>query len=235
MRDEVLEKIRNLNKKYEANDSNGLMIGDYNFLIIEGRIPILLSAPHAVRSVRDRIIKPSDIYTGSIVEYLCLKLNTFGIIRSCNMGDDPNYDMNGYGLAYKKAICYLVERYGIICLIDIHGCGDLYSFDIDIGINNSKNINYYDSLLYLIYKTLSEIGKVTIDAKFKASNMTNISRYVHEVTKVSCYQLEISKELRTKKTKLLLETLEKMILEYLRVYNAIARERKGKERHLFKA
>ena len=37
------------------------------FLVLPGKLPVLVTAPHAVRYCRQRKIKPSDQFTGSIV------------------------------------------------------------------------------------------------------------------------------------------------------------------------
>lgn len=51
---EKLKYIKELNEKYRANNSNGISSSNINFKIINGRLPILLSAPHAVRQKQKR-------------------------------------------------------------------------------------------------------------------------------------------------------------------------------------
>ena len=108
--------------------------------------------------------------TGAIVEYLCDKFDTFGIIRTCNLGDDPNFSNDLISLSYKEEIIQLIKKYGIIYLFDIHGCADKYDFDIsqieendyvyilDKSIENESlekfdfyNLYYYDASKNIVY------------------------------------------------------------------------------------
>lgn len=73
----------------------GVDAGSDNFKIIKGDMPILLSAPHAVKQIREGKIKEEDRLTGAIVEYLCIKTGTNGIVRTYNHNDDPNYENTG--------------------------------------------------------------------------------------------------------------------------------------------
>ena len=215
---DIFEEICFYNQKYEANNYNGVMSKKFNFNTFEGDIPILLSAPHAVRATRDGMIKSCDMLTGGIVEYLCNNLGTYGIIRSCNLNDDPNKDSDGFGMQYKEAINLMIKKYGIVTLIDFHGCGDNHGFDVDIGTNFGKNINYFDDSLSCIVNGLNGIGKIMIDARFRASGEANISRYIHETSRITCYQIELSNRLRVKKTKELIVALSAMIEQLVDYY-----------------
>jgi len=54
--------------------------------------------------------------TGAIVEYLCLKTEVNGIIRTYNLGDDPNFENEGYGLKYKNAMLNRIKEKQIKCV-----------------------------------------------------------------------------------------------------------------------
>ena len=215
--DEIIEKIKELNEKYMPNNQNGIKISNINFKIIEGCKPIILSAPHAVRQNTQDKIKAAERYTGAIVEYLCEKTGANGIIRTCNFGDNPNSENEGYGLKYKNAILNLIEEKDIKCLIDFHGCKDTYGFDFDIGTNNKNNINNKDNYLKLIQEELENVGIVTIDEKFKASKDEVISNYISKHKKVACFQIEISKRMRENNQTLVkvLNQFESLILKLM--------------------
>ena len=102
MADSIFNIIKEDNKKYEKNDYNGKMTSTKDYKVIQGKIPILLSAPHGVKQVRNKKIKWEDAMTGGIVEYLCDTINAFGIIRTCNLNDDPNYNNDSLSLQYKN-------------------------------------------------------------------------------------------------------------------------------------
>ena len=212
---EKLKYIKELNEKYRANNYNGISSSNINFKIIHGRLPILLSAPHAVRQSRNEKTKGADTLTGPIVEFLCERTNANGIIRTFNLDDDPNSENVGYSLAYKNAILKIINEKNIGCIIDIHGCNDNHTFDIDIGTNNGKNINKENNLLSIIYENLAILGNVVIDKEFKASQETTICNYINKKTNTSCFQIELSTSLRKNPDKLLklLNSFEKIIEE----------------------
>lgn len=136
----IATQIEELNEKYKLNNANGFKNNNStNYTIINGNIPILLSAPHAVKQVRDGKVKAEDAYTGGITEYLCKVCSCSGIIRTFNEADDPNIDNTGLGFDYKQQILNTIRQNDIKLLLDIHGCNNSYGFDFCIGTNNRKN------------------------------------------------------------------------------------------------
>ena len=202
-----------LNKKYEMNNYRGFSGKISNLQIIKGNIPILLSAPHSVKHQRRNIIKKADGLTGGIVEYLSIYNDVFGLTRTFDFRDDPNYYNDGYSLKYKEEIIRIINEYAIKYLFDIHGCSNRYNFDIDIGINNYKNITNKDDV-DIIVSHLSKLGKVMIDSKFNASRDEIISKYIHELTGIPCFQIEINHEIRYNKTYELLDSFNELIDDF---------------------
>ena len=201
------DEIYDLNKKYEANNFNGLYNGITNLRIIYGNLPILLSAPHSVKHFRNNQLKRSDGLTGGIVEYLAKYNNTFGITRISNLLDDPNYYNSGISLRYKENCIKLIDKYNINCLLDIHGCKDSHPFDIDIGTSN------YNEELDIIYRYLSNLGKVEVNKLFKASHKENVTRYVQNQSGIPCFQIELSSNVRFNKTNELVNEFNNIIEE----------------------
>lgn len=175
-----------------------------NFKIINGSIPIILSAPHAVKQNRNGIIKEEDKLTGAIVEYLCTKTGANGIIRTCNWNDDPNYENKGNALKYKETILQLIKDKNIKLLIDIHGCNNKHGFDIEFGVSNGENINYDNTYLEIFEQNFSKIGKVVIDKEFLAKSEGTVSKFINKNSKIQCIQIEISRKYRKEQ---LIETL----------------------------
>lgn len=207
-----INKIYELNKKYEENDFNGVYHGISNLKIINGNIPVLFSAPHAVKQVRNGIFKRSDGLTGGIVEYLSLNKNIYGITRIHNMLDDPNFYSYGISAEYKRKIVEIIKSNDIKFFFDIHGCSNKHNFSIDIGTNNGIN-TYNSDVLDILLHYFSKFDKVLVDKKFKASAGGNISKYVHEIALIPSFQIEISEEVRFNKTSELMDSLEKIIDE----------------------
>lgn len=191
----------------------GISLDGNNFKIINGTIPIILSAPHAVKQYRDGNIKPEDKLTGAIVEWLCMKTGANGIIRTSNCNDDPNYENSGKSLKYKEAILKLIKDKNIKLLVDIHGCNDRHGFDIELGISHGENINYDNTYLEIFKQNFSKIGKVVIDKKFMAESKENISKFINKNSKIQCIQIEISIKFRKEQLVEMLEVFEDVIKE----------------------
>lgn len=211
---ETLKYINEKNAKYLANNCNGITSdASKNFKILDGKLPILLSAPHAVRQLRNGQVKFADTLTGPIVEFLCEKSGANGIVRTCNMEDDPNSENTGYGLEYKKAILGLAVRKNIKCMIEMHGCADNQVFDIDIGTNNGINIQRNQELMGIIYEQLVLVGRTRIDHVYSAAKDTTVCNYISKRTEIPCFQIEVSTSLRKTPDKLLqlLNSLETII------------------------
>lgn len=193
----ILTQIEKLNEKYKLNNSNGQKNNSStNYTFIIGEIPILLSAPHAVKQRRNGKIKSEDVNTGGITEYLCNTCKCYGIIRNYNELDDPNNDDFGLGLAYKNEILRSIRENNVKLVLDIHGCNNSHGFDFCIGTNNKRNLNGQDNILDILSIGLNSIGKVAIDDYFKASLDGNVSKYISHNSNVPSIQLEISSDFR---------------------------------------
>lgn len=192
-------------------DIIGISTGNNNFKIINGTIPIILSAPHAVKQNRNGIIKEEDKLTGAIVEYLCMKTGANGIIRTCNCDDDPNYENKGKSLKYKETILNIAKQRNIKLLMDIHGCTNKHGFEIEFGTNYGENVNHDNTYLEIFEKEFSKIGKVSIDKKFMAKNEGTVSRFINKNSKIECIQIEISAKFRKEQLVEMLEIFENAI------------------------
>ena len=208
------DEVMRLNEKYEEYDFNGTYQGVNNLKIMVGNFPILFSAPHSVKTVRNGLFKRCDVLTGGIVEYLFSYDKVFGITRLHNMLDDPNYYNIGNSFLYKKAIMDLINKHGIKYLFDIHGCSNEHNFHISLGTNNGVNAD--DETIKLVLDKLKVFENVVVYEKFKASMDANISRYIHERMGIPCIQIEISEDIRFNKTELLIKSLENIIDEIVK-------------------
>lgn len=63
-----IKKIKELNRVFEHNRYNGS--GKESFEFIDGNIPILISAPHAVNHFRNGAVKYADKLTGGLAKFL---------------------------------------------------------------------------------------------------------------------------------------------------------------------
>ena len=106
------------------------------YKFIKGKYPILLSAPHASRTIKNDKIKIRENYVGSFVQNLSKTCEVYGIYTIYKISD-PNY----YNLSsYKKKIKKLIDENEIKLVLDIHGSHKYHTFDVDIGTYNHNSI-----------------------------------------------------------------------------------------------
>lgn len=194
----ILQRVSELNQKYEANDFNGISDTELNYKIIIGQVPILLSAPHTVRQLRDGEMKERDGMTGGLAEYLCEQFGLWGVIRTWNAADDPNYGRDARSENYRCEVARLVREQGIKWMIDLHGCRNKYGFDLDIGVNDGRNLACTLGEVRELAECWRKSGlDVRVDEQFQAHGDQAVSNYVHRATGANCLQIEASSTIRT--------------------------------------
>lgn len=184
-------EIEKYNKELLENEKIRKERKEVSFKIINGSLPIILSAPHAVRQLRENKIKSAEGETGAIVQILAKETGCYAIYKTYNNDDDANYDLDS---KYKKELSKIIETENIKLLLDIHGAKNEHDFNIEICTDNGKNINYNNELVYSLKKCFEKekIDKITENTIFKANSIRTISKYIHEETNIPCIQLEIT-------------------------------------------
>ncbi|AFL99181.1 MULTISPECIES: hypothetical protein [Desulfitobacterium] len=164
------------------------------FWYTTGDIPILISAPHAVRHFRQKKIKMSDEYTGSIA-YLLNKLTGCHAIAVTKLyGGDPNVDNP---CIYKEKLAYLCKQSKIKLLLDIHGAARDREFDVDFGTNNKKNLLGKVCTDETLARSFQNCGfsKISFDY-FAASGPNTIANFAARELGIPAVQIEINKHYR---------------------------------------
>lgn len=181
------EMLQELECIYSKNNYNG--IGN-SYCVRKGMYPVLISAPHSVRQVRDGKSKVQDLFTGSIAEYLAYENNVWSITKTCNCNDDANYDVES---SYKDEISKLIEQNGIKVIIDLHGLSKDKDTDVDICIDNGSNLCEHDYLLDFLQEIFvnNQILYGT-DEYYRANGDGCISKYFSKKYNVPCIELEIN-------------------------------------------
>ena len=183
-----------LNKKFdELNDENQQ---NESFKTINGKIPILISAPHSVRQIRNGKLKGKDLCTGAIAIILQKETDCYCIYKTKNNNDDANYDIENN--PYKQEILKIINENQIKLLLDIHGASDKHGFGVDIATGEKENLNNNEYLLKLLEETLKkhDIENVEIDTIFKAKSIHTICRTIYKKTSIPCIEIEIAKKYR---------------------------------------
>ena len=175
-----------------------------SFRTIQGEVPVLISAPHSVRQLRNGKIKGKDLYTGPIVMEIANQTQCYAIYKIFNNQDDANYDIENN--EYKEKVLEIIKQRDIQLFIDIHGASDNDEFDIDIGTDDYKNLNEKKEVLEKFIQLCNKNGiyKIGIDKKFKANTLHTITKTVAINTKIPCMQIELTRKYRS------IEDFEKM-------------------------
>lgn len=160
----------------------------------EGSKPVLITAPHSVRHVRKKKIKPSDIFTGSIAYFLFELAGCHSLALAKSYNGDPNYDQV---CTFKEKIKEICSKNDIKLVIDIHGASRERPFDVDLGTMNGKSLLGKKETKKLLMECFQEYGieKVTCN-KLSADNQDTVTKYAAVELKIPSLQVEINRRLR---------------------------------------
>ena len=191
----ILQQIKNAEQKFKVNDYKGNSICS---CMVEkfGNVPILLSAPHAVKRIRRGEIKAHEFYTGAIAECMAKQIGCACITKQYlienTTNDDPNTD-NAY-CSYKTAINQFLHDHNIKLFVDMHGLSSKRDSIVDICIDNGKNVNdmTYVSALQKCIESKFGKNKSSTDKYFKAFSENIMSKWIHSNFDISAIELEIN-------------------------------------------
>ncbi len=165
------------------------------FKYFKGTLPILITAPHAVRHFRKKRIKPSDQFTGAISVLLHNKFNVFALATTKLYGGDPGYDLP---CIFKEKVKEIVLTNNIKFVLDIHGASSDRDFDVDIGtmkgkslLGNKKLVEHFRKCFYK-----NNINNITNDV-FPGMKQNTVTKFVVEELKCPAVQLEINRKYRS--------------------------------------
>lgn len=159
-----------------------------------GKLPVLISAPHAVRHFRHKKIKMSDQFTGSIAYLLNHLTGCHAIAVTKLYGGDPNFDDP---CIYKERIAEICDREKVKFVIDIHGAARDREFDVDLGTNGGKTLLGNSKMLKLIERNFQDFGlSRTSHDYFAAFGSNTIANYVARELAIPAVQIEINKQYR---------------------------------------
>ncbi len=108
---------------------------------INGRRPVLVSAPHACRHIRDGVEKMGEEYTAAIAQYLAAETGCHAIYTTHKTIEDPNWVAVG---DYKEAIAEMVRQHDIHFVIDIHGMVNRHHIGVALGTMLGRSIGGMD-------------------------------------------------------------------------------------------
>lgn len=159
-----------------------------------GKLPILVSAPHAVRHYRQKKVKMSDQFTGSIVYLLNQLTGCHAIAVNKLYGGDPNIDNP---CIYKEKIAEICCKGKVKFVLDIHGAAREREFDVDFGTNGGETLLDKTRILELVERNFQGfgLGRTSHDY-FAAAGTNTIANYVARELRIPAVQIEINKQYR---------------------------------------
>lgn len=183
-----IEHIRELEAFFRADHEK-------SHEILDGKLNVMVSAPHCVSQTRNGREKVAEVYTGVLAKLLNEEISCPVIYKTKNAGDDANYDKSS---PYKDELRDYVKEHRIGFLLDLHELSPVRKIMIDIGTGNFKNIRDRDraivnQILYSFgkYKT----GIIQLDSPFAGAYHHTVSSTIHRKCGIPCIQLELNSRL----------------------------------------
>ncbi|MDD2435555.1 MAG: hypothetical protein PHO63_04800 [Bacilli bacterium] len=199
-------KFEDIINNYESNVSR------YQYMIKNGKTPVMLTAVHTVSQKKKDRIKPSEPYTSAICQYVGNTINCSFMIKSIDNGIDSNHkDEDDFKQLLKKTI----KENNIKLLIDIHGASSKRDFDIEFGTlkNMTMDINTQNTLKDCLNK--EGIDNINYNNLFCGGGIT---RYIYENTDIDVVQLEINHKYRDFNNITNCKKICDALIEFIKIY-----------------
>lgn len=166
-----------------------------DFEIIEGKVKVMLSAPHAFIHFRNGEVRYAETNTDTLVKEICEKEKCWGIYKTYSSDNDANYDE--FSL-YRSEAIRDIKRNKIKFLIDFHGMKSERDLDICLGTGRLQNLNGDEELANKFAEIFKKHGfkNVSIDDPFSAKHPFTVSSDVHDKCNIPTLQIEINGKYR---------------------------------------
>jgi hypothetical protein len=187
-RHKILEEIREI----EFNEIQYDTERKEYFNFIEGKIPILISAPHGAKHFRRREgrWKGEDEYTSALAIKLGRMTGAHVIYLRNKAAEDPNHDPD---CSYKRAVEKAVRKYGIKFLLDLHGAHQDRPFKVDIGIlHEREDRSSCPTFKEILRKNFSDFGKKIFNQRFTANDCGTMTSFAKRRLGIEAAQFEIN-------------------------------------------
>lgn len=189
-----------------------------NLKIIEGKFPILLSAPHTYSHKRPSLTgayKGGEPWTDIIVESICKDINCFGIVQSSETNYDPNFHKEKSN-PYKQKVREIVRQRKFKHFIDIHGLRDGVGYDIGIYYPTrfDRSMAFAQSISEGLNKGELKGASIYI-FRFLDNDQETLGEYVASKLRIPSIQIEIARYIREDDIlrNTFIENLEKILKE----------------------
>ncbi len=174
------------------------------YSVVEGDLPVIVSAPHAVSQFREGRIKPSDDFTGAIALAVAELSGASAIVASRYDSCDPNWDPFER-CAYKQAVAAMVRKLNAVVLLDVHGVPAAAPDAIEIGsadgltVRATPGADEFASrfLRERLGEHLAKHGKtISLNARHAARGLNTVAHAISRECGIAALQIEISSDFR---------------------------------------
>ncbi|WP_317930715.1 hypothetical protein [Halioxenophilus sp. WMMB6] len=160
------------------------------FQVVEGPLPVVISAPHATRPLREGKRRFADgAGTAALAKAVAALTGATVIYTTYEGPSDPNYyDAN----EYKQALAELIAKQQPTLLLDIHGSHPYRAYDIDIGTLHGQSLLGDAALLEQLISALKGEGINAISQNyFAAEKRETVTKFAAGLG-VPALQLEVN-------------------------------------------
>jgi hypothetical protein len=179
-----------LQQQIDARKATQPPAGEPWFQVIEGHVPVIVTAPHATQPFREGRYRFAD---GGGTAALARALNRLTgatiLYTSFASPSDPNfYDDN----AFKQELGALIARVHPLFVLDLHGSHAFRPYEVDLGTMNGQSLRGHEELQERLIRALRNEGLVNLSSNyFAAAVAQTITKYA-SARGVPAIQLEIS-------------------------------------------
>ncbi len=170
---------------------------DY-FRYIEGRIPIMISAPHGAKHYRTGdgagYWKKEDAYTSSLAIKLGQLTGAHVIYAKYKAGEDANNDPRS---AYKDFLKKVVIEHDIKFVVDLHGACGRQPFKVDVGtMSDTPGESSCTTFRPIIQKAFQGFEEHVFNKHFAANGRGTITSFARNDLGIEAAQFEINARYR---------------------------------------
>lgn len=164
-------------------------------IFIRGRIPVLVTAPHATAHVRMNKLKRQEFYTGALSVMLHSLTGCHALYTNRQSDIDPNYYDNS---PFKAILADIAGKYGVRLLIDLHGTGSERKSDIYPGIGKNKEFLLGDDHYLSGLDRAAGVSGISLGGLdvFPAAKQMTVTKFAARNLRIPAIQLEINRGLR---------------------------------------
>lgn len=166
-------------------------------LVLSGRIPVLVSAPHAVTHWRDGREKNADLYTGALALWLHEQTGCAVLAAGRPSQADGNHDPAAVS-PYKQELARILRENPVKVVLDLHGAKASQPFDVELGTGpgwEGKSALVQEARLCFLAQGFHP-KKIWSDRLFSAAKTETVTRFCIQDLKVPALQLEINRKYR---------------------------------------